>query len=285
MSSGSAIISDVRTDPVTVGELFPADDLVAQWVFSLSAVAEDLSITEAAFQEVLHGDRGALWTGYHFRQVIARLYEAERPIVSAHQREEVKRFLASVPDAAEHLDFLVGYYVASAGETSRVRTVFGGIRHRTVHHSWIGSRELHDALRAARDEEARILINRNEEWLHHEWPEAVALRALLGDLDDRDARAAFVEQTELAQEILRHLVALVKLTLDEHVRRRGVDPARLMFRPQRQSPGAWIGALCERLGPSCPRSRSRRSPHRRRRRGGTRLLGWPDHGGGGSLRP
>ena len=175
----------MRPEPVTVGELFPADDLVAQWVFSLSAVAEDLSITEAAFQEVLHGNRGALWTGYHFRQVIARLYEAERPIVSAHQREDVKRFLASVPDAAEHLDFLVGYC--------------------------------------------------KEEWLHHEWPEAVALRALLGDLDDRDARAAFVEQTKLAQEILRHLVALVKLPLVEHVRRRGVDPARLIVdRPQRR---------------------------------------------------
>jgi hypothetical protein len=40
----------MRTEPVTVGDLFPADDLVAQWVFSLSAVAEDLSITEAPFQ-------------------------------------------------------------------------------------------------------------------------------------------------------------------------------------------------------------------------------------------
>jgi hypothetical protein len=40
----------MRPEPVTVGELFPADDLVAQWVFSLSAVAEDLSITEAAFR-------------------------------------------------------------------------------------------------------------------------------------------------------------------------------------------------------------------------------------------
>lgn len=35
--------------PATVGELSPAGDLVAQWVFSLSAVAEDLAITEAAF--------------------------------------------------------------------------------------------------------------------------------------------------------------------------------------------------------------------------------------------
>jgi hypothetical protein len=40
----------------TVGDLFPADDRVAQWVFTLSAVAEDLAITEAGFQDALHSD-------------------------------------------------------------------------------------------------------------------------------------------------------------------------------------------------------------------------------------
>ena len=29
---------------LTVGELFPADDLVAQWVFSVTSLAEDLTI-------------------------------------------------------------------------------------------------------------------------------------------------------------------------------------------------------------------------------------------------
>lgn len=215
-------------EPVRVGELFPPDDPVARWVFSLSAVAEDLSITEAAFQDVLHGGRGPLWTGYHFGQVIARLYEAERPIVSARQRDDVTALLARLPAAAEHIGFLADHYVAQEGESSKVRVAFGGMRHRTVHHSWVGSAELRDALEVAADEEARILVNREEEWLHHEWPEAVALRALVGDLDDPETRAVFVEQVKLAQEILRHLVALVKIVLDEHVRQRGVDPARLV---------------------------------------------------------
>jgi len=104
------------SSPATVGELFPADDLVAQWVFSLSAVAEDLAITEAAFQDVLHGDGAPLWTGYHYRQVIARLYEAERPIISTRQRDDVRAFLAEIPDAAEHVDYLVA--IAGFGKFS-----------------------------------------------------------------------------------------------------------------------------------------------------------------------
>jgi hypothetical protein len=222
-------------EPVTVGELFPSDDPVAQWVFSLSAVAEDLSITEAAFQEVLDRDVGPLWTGYHFRQVIARLYEAERPIVSARRpivsarkHEDVTAFLAGLPATAEHMEFLADHYIGDKGGLSKVRSTFGGMRHRTVHHSWVGSAELRDALELAAREEARILVNHEEKWLHHEWPEVVALRALLGDLNEPETRALFVEQAKLAQEILRHLVALVKIVIYDHVRRRGVDPDRLV---------------------------------------------------------
>jgi hypothetical protein len=226
-----------RSLPPTVAELFPAGDLVAQWVFSLSAVAEDLSITEAAFQDVLHGDGAPLWTGYHYRQLIARLYEAERPIITARQREDVCSFLAAIPEAAEHLDYLADHYVAPEGEQSKVRATFGGMRHRTVHHSRVGSKELREALEVAADEDARILVNHEKGWLHHEWPEAVAVRSLLGDLTTPEARAAFVERAKLAQEILRRLVALVKVVLAEHVRRRGVDPVRLIVEVTADVPG------------------------------------------------
>jgi hypothetical protein len=214
---------------VTVRELFPADDLVARWVFSLSAVLEDLALTESRFADVLRGDHGPMWTGYWYRQLIARLYEAERPILAVEQHEAVRHFLAGVPDARAPLAFLTDHYVpADAATPSRVRATYGGMRHRTVHHSWPGSDELRQALEDAGDEEARILVNRAEEWLHHEWPEAVALRSTLGDLDDPAVKAGLAERVELAQTILRQLVLLLKAVFLQHVERMGVDPARLV---------------------------------------------------------
>jgi hypothetical protein len=213
--------------PVTIGELFPADDLVAQRVFSLTAVAEDLSITQAAFQDMLHADAGPLWTGYHYRQVIARLYEAERPILTACQREDVREFLAEITEAGERIDYLADQYVAPDGEMSKVRTTFGDTRHGTVHHSRVGSAELREALVVSAGEDACILVNHDEGWLHHEWPEAVALRSLLGDLTDPAVNAAFRKRVVLVQRILGHLVQLTKVVLVEHVRRRRTDPARL----------------------------------------------------------
>ena len=63
------------------------------------------------------------------------------------------------------------------------------------------------------------------------------MRWLLGDLTTPEARAAFVDRVELAQEILRRLVALVKVVLTEDVRRRGVDPARLIVEVTADVPG------------------------------------------------
>ena len=111
------------------------------------------------------------------------------------------------------------------------------MRHLTVHHSWVGSPELTAALEVAADEDARILVNHDEGWLHHEWPEAVAVRSMLGDLTDPEPRTAFVDRLKLVQEILRELVALVKVVLAEHIRRRGVDPARLVTEVTFGKPG------------------------------------------------
>lgn len=214
---------------MTVRELFPADDLVARWVFSLSAVLEDLALIESLFADVLRNDRGALWTGHAYRQLIARLYEAERPIIAVQHHDEVRTFLAGVPNARQPLEFLTDHYVPQDGvRQSKVRTTYGGMRHRTVHHSWPSSEELRQALIDAGDEEARIIVNRAEEWLHHEWPEAAALRSVVGDLDNPATKAEFVKRVELAQTILRQLVLLLQAVLVSHVERLGIDPARLM---------------------------------------------------------
>ena len=60
-------------------------------------------------------------------RVIARLYEAERPIIAARQTDKIREFgSATVPGATEHLDYLVDHYVAPEGEMSKIRAAFGG---------------------------------------------------------------------------------------------------------------------------------------------------------------
>jgi hypothetical protein len=215
--------------PVTVGELFPADDLVARWVFSLSAVLEDLAMAEEPLGEALERERGSLSSGYHYRHLIARLYEAERPIIAALEHVEVRDFLDGIADAQEPLAYLTEHYKPLPdGKDYKVRHTFGGTRHRAVHHSWPASAELRQALQDAADEGARILVNLDGRWVHHDWPEAVAARTLVGDLSDPAVNAAFVERLRFAQEVLRELVALFMAVLGPHLARVRVDPRRLV---------------------------------------------------------
>jgi hypothetical protein len=54
---------------------------------------------------------------------------------------------------------------------------------------------------------------------------------------DPEANAAFRERLELVQDILRHVVALVKVVIAEHVSRRGIDPSRLIVEVTAVEPG------------------------------------------------
>lgn len=72
----------------TIGELFPHDDPVAQWVFSLTAFAEDLHVGIKPAKEANDtGDLRALL--FWQRHMVTRLYEARRLVTSARAIAEV----------------------------------------------------------------------------------------------------------------------------------------------------------------------------------------------------
>ncbi len=109
---------------LTVGELFSADDLVAQWVFSLTSVAEDLTI----LTPLLNRDdmRERMW---FYRPLITRLLEARRP----------------------------AYARPSVHERSAVEKVYADSRNRTVHYSKVGEPELRGVLHDYRWLPARMV--------------------------------------------------------------------------------------------------------------------------------
>jgi hypothetical protein len=72
--------------------LFPPHDRVAQWVFSLSLVADDLMVLhEPMKRSSQHDDIRQMMSIY--RQMITRLYEARRLVVAIDRYREVGEFL------------------------------------------------------------------------------------------------------------------------------------------------------------------------------------------------
>jgi hypothetical protein len=75
--------------PVTVGELFDPESLVAQWVFQTTAVVADLSNADKLLHDALDADAGNPLIGYHYRQLLARVYEGKRPVHSLDAHPEL----------------------------------------------------------------------------------------------------------------------------------------------------------------------------------------------------
>jgi hypothetical protein len=79
----------------SIGDLFPADDLIAQWVFSLTAFAEDLQVgIKPAKEATKAGDLRALL--FWQRHMVTRLFEARRLVTSAGTIEEIGEFLGDL---------------------------------------------------------------------------------------------------------------------------------------------------------------------------------------------
>src|SRR4051812_2745037 len=72
-----AIAEGRKRYPLTIGELFPDGDAAAQWVFSLTVLAEDISVLMRPLRQAREDDdiRASL---FFYRQLITRLYEARR---------------------------------------------------------------------------------------------------------------------------------------------------------------------------------------------------------------
>lgn len=222
--------------PVTIGELFPADDPVARWVFSVTAAATDLGQADSPFVEALPAmgtPAGFVRASYLFRHLIARIYEAERPILALSQRAELQAFVADVDGVAESSTFLLNVFVPpSRDEESLVRSELGLARHLAVHHSRPDSDELRAALVRAESVSARILVSRADGWLRYEWPEAVAVRAMAGATNTEEGHTALNRRVRLARDVVAAFGRLTPPVLWAHCRARGIDPKQLELEVQ-----------------------------------------------------
>jgi hypothetical protein len=102
-----------------VRELFPADDVIAQWVFALTATAQDLAVADRALTDALDGGV-AFRSSYLYRQLIARVYEAERVLIAVDQHDDVGAFVADLAECEEPVTSRIRRCCPGAGRAGAV---------------------------------------------------------------------------------------------------------------------------------------------------------------------
>lgn len=190
----------VRVPPVRIADLFPHDDPVAQWAFMLSIVADDLSRFQEPIRTDLAGDEVnddiRAMIALH-RQLVVRLYEAERLILCIDQHPDLVAFLGDNP----FVERLRKVYIGDDEKPSAIRHLYGSLRHKTVHYPWVGSAELTEAIEALGGAQAIVEALPGPE-LHATWATFTAARWTLGLEVGDDLAQTFRER----QHVLSHTV-------------------------------------------------------------------------------
>ncbi len=217
-------------DRLTLGELFPAGNVVGEWVFSLTALAEDLAVGLRPSKEALTtGELRALL--FWHRHMATRLYEARRLVTSARNVPEIAEFaaelLASPPGG---VNLLEAYTRGPHGEPSTVEAMYEELRQLSVHYPKVGQPELKNTLTAHAWLPAELRIATAEDGspdVTFGWVQAIRSMEIVGDIHQEDflgtLRARSIATGGLASAWL--MVTVLALPLYAHSR--GIDSNRL----------------------------------------------------------
>jgi hypothetical protein len=215
---------------VTIGELFPHDDLAAQWVFSLTTLAEDLEIGVRPSKEATDaGDLRALL--FWHRHTVTRLYEARRLVTSARTIAEVREFVGDLlerPPGGGNL--MEAYTRPSANTFSMVEEMYSQVRHLTVHYSKVGKPELAKTLKTYRHLPAEMTITAADDGgpdLQFRWVQGIRSMEVLGDIRQDDFLAALRRDSQTTASLVGSWMIITGLAVLLHTHRLGIDTKRL----------------------------------------------------------
>lgn len=128
---------------LTIGELFPAEDLVGQWVFTLTCAAQDIEIAGIPLRNRQGEEARVL--AFFYRVLIARIYESRRLIQAYNAHAEIREFVGSALSVAG-IDLVALYTRPGENVKSEVERLYDQSRHRSVHYPKVGSSELRGLL-------------------------------------------------------------------------------------------------------------------------------------------
>jgi hypothetical protein len=209
----------ISEQPLTVGELFPADDEVAQWVFSLSVVVDDLHHITRQQKAELAGRADARTMLFLQRVLTIRLYEARKLVYSLDSRPAIAEFLR-VKNV--FLDQLRSLYLPIGN--SAVDRLYGALRHHSVHYMWPGSDELESLLRTCSPLPARARIANGE--IDLQWVPAVAGMATMGEVSAQGWMPKYEERGQAGAAIQQCWTMLYACVMAVYARHIGVPLER-----------------------------------------------------------
>lgn len=165
---------------LTIGELFPADDLVSQWMFTLTSVAEDLTILISKVNTAALEDQFREQMLF-YRLLITRLLEARRLVLAWQKHPEIQAFTGGRL-AFGDLDLASVYTKGDGGARSLVEKLLLDSRNRTTHYSEIGEPELAGLLRDYQRFPARMVMSEaaGGTSAEYQWVSAIRFQDTIG---------------------------------------------------------------------------------------------------------
>jgi hypothetical protein len=208
---------------LTIGELFPAEDVVGQWMFSVSAIADDLGILLIEQKEAAAS--GDLRRMLFVQRVLAtRLYEARRIVLAVDTRPEVSAFLSD--KKLEPLDRLREFYLPAG--SSPVDELYAVLRHNSVHYMWPGGEEISGALRQASHLPARTRIDQVAGRIDLQWVQVVAGMQAFGESTEGQWTLRLEERAKLGGAIQQAWLMLYAVLIVVYVRDRDIPMRRFV---------------------------------------------------------
>jgi hypothetical protein len=214
----------MSAEQATIGELFPHDDLIGQWVFSLSVLTDDLQLLFIEQKEALAAQPELRKSLFLQRILIVRLYEARRLVLVTESHREIRDFIGANNEFFERLRT---YYLPP--EASPVDKLYAVLRHQSVHYMWPGSDELATTLRGAAWLPARTRVLKSPTEVEIEWVQAVAGLGTLGEISAGGWKPRYEERARLSAAIQQSWIMLYAVMIAVYAHRRGIPLERFMI--------------------------------------------------------
>jgi len=219
---------------LTIGRLFPADDVVAQWVFTLTAVADDLRVLLGMMDLTKMEEQMAEQTTL-FRLLMARLLEARRVVDAWRRFPEIQQLTGGKLQFGS-LDLLAAYDRPDGkGARSQVEKLYVDTRNRTVHYSHIGESELTDLLRDYAWSPARITVTERDgkAQLEYQWVTAVRIGDSIGSAPWAVTMQKLAQNGHRVSSLATAWIMLSMVCLMLYARKQGIPLERIVDDPEK----------------------------------------------------